>query len=83
MPNSKQILIDTLWSLAMDEHGGNEIWSALKAMGVEVPTFVDDYKLVARFLECELGARYCDGEPVATAEDLREWQQTKAEYEDG
>lgn len=80
MRDHRQILINTLWSLAADEQGGNEIWSALKAMDVEVPSFVDDYGLLSSFIMCELGAQYSDGEPIATQEDHIEWQETKAEY---
>ena len=80
MRDHRQILINTLWSLAADEQGGNEIWSALKAMDVEVPSFVDDYGLLSSFIMCELGAQYSDGEPIANEEYLQEWEELKAEY---
>ena len=80
MPDYKQILINTLWSLAADEQGGYGIWSALASMEADVPDFVQDYSELSQYIACELGAQYCDGTPVADEEYKLEWEKLKAEY---
>ena len=80
MPDYKQILINTLWALAIDEQGGNAIWGALASIEADVPDFVQDYSDLAKYLACDLDAQYCDGTPVADEEYKLEWEDLKAEY---